>query len=160
MSKSDYVAADEVKLDEIVRQAESRLAAQLTVGVAADQRAMTLAGILAALAAALVAFGAEKGISASIAIMIGFLLISVLLALIAAQPVAWATVGNSPANWIEDIAEAKDDLVSAKAAMADYYAEMIASNDAVLASNGNLMRGALIAALFAPIAGVVALPLA
>lgn len=157
MSKSDYVAADEPKLDEIIRQAESRLAAQLALGIAGDQRAMTLTGILSALAAAVVAFGATKGMSMPVCVMTGGLLIAALFALIAAQPVAWAVVGTSPADWIEDIAEGHDDLISAKAAMADYYADMIAQNDSVLASNGNLLRAALVAALFTPIAGAIAI---
>ncbi|MFV0922731.1 hypothetical protein ACR720_04490 [Sphingomonas parapaucimobilis] len=157
MSKSDYVKADEAKLDEIIRQAESRLAAQLAIGIAADQRAMTLAGILAALVSAVVAFGATKGVTWSIGAMTLCLLISAGIAAFAAQPVAWATVGNSPANWVEDIAEGVDDLESAKAAMASYYAEMIEQNDEVLAGNGNLLRMALLAAIVAPIAGIIAL---
>lgn len=157
MSKSDYVAAEEPKLDEIVRQAESRIAAQLTLGVAADQRAMTLTGILSALAAAIVAFGATKGMTLPLWAMTGCLLLSALFAVTAAQPVAWSVIGTSPADWIDDIAEGRDDLRSAKAAMASYYAEMIEANDQTLASNGNLLRFALLAAIAAPICGAIAL---
>ena len=44
MSSSDYTAASDEMLAEIIREAEVRLQAQLTAAVAADQRAMTFAG--------------------------------------------------------------------------------------------------------------------
>lgn len=157
MSKAQYESAPEEKLDLIISQAEDRLQAQLQIGVASDQRAMTFAGIVAALAAALVAVGAEKGVSLPVAVMLVLLLFSVGAALFAAQPVAWEIPGNTPASWVDDIADGTDDLKSAKAAMASFYAEMISDNARCATSTASLLRAALIAALLAPVFGAVAL---
>lgn len=157
MSKLDYVAADEAKLTEILRQAESRLGSQLSVGIAADQRAMTFAGILSAIAAALVAYGAEKGAGISLIVMTALLLLGAASAAWAARPIPWSIYGTAPSDWIDDIAEGKDDLKSAKAAMADFYDEMIGKNRDRLANAGTAVDLALLAAVLAPLAGGITL---
>lgn len=116
MSKDRFVAADKAKLDEIIRQAESRLAAQLTLAVAADQRAMTLASILATGAAALIAWAITLSAAdhklVPVCVLIGGTIIAAACALWSASPVAWDSPGNTPESWVADIAEGKDDLHS------------------------------------------------
>lgn len=153
MAKSDYVAADDGKLDEILRQAESRLQAQLALGIAADQRAMTFAGILAAVATALVAYAAEKGFSAALFGLIVPLLLGAGCAAWAASPIMWDVYGTSPTDWIDDIADGRDDAHSAKAAQASFYGEMITDNDVRMAANATSIRLALWAAILAPVIG-------
>lgn len=141
MSISPYAAADKPKLCEIKRLAESRLEAQLTLGIAADQRAMTLASFLATLDAALIALlavGSSGQRWSLVALMIGFGLATAVAAF-SAQPVSWAVPGGLPADWIEDIASG-DTLHNGNAAMLEYYQDMIVSNDQVLSKNGDLLR--------------------
>jgi hypothetical protein len=145
MSTSPYAAADPAKLAEILRLAESRLAAQLTLGVAADQRAMTMASFLAALDAAVIAVWAVIG--AGHAVPIGALVfgfgIAATIAAFSAQPVAWDTPGAKPSDWTDDIVDG-DTLHNGLAAMAEHYDSMISQNDRVLSSNGNAMRLAFV----------------
>jgi hypothetical protein len=143
MSQSPYVAASPAKLAEILRLAEARLSAQLTLGVAADQRAMTMASFLAALDAGVIAVWTALKLAHSIpiALMVTGFAISALLAAWSAQPVHWCVVGNEPKNWIDDIAEG-DTLHNGYAAMAEHYDSMIAKNDSAIADNARLMRAA------------------
>jgi hypothetical protein len=148
MSDSPYAKAPDDKLGEIIRLAEARLVAQLTLGIAADQRAMTFASFLAAvegaIIAGLVALKPDHVIHWSIiAMLVGFSIAAV-FALLAASPVAWDIPGGRPAAWLEDIEEG-DTLHNGRAAMAGFYDEMIADNNTVLASNANLLRGSLVA---------------
>lgn len=160
MSKDQYVAADEAKLDEIIRQAESRLSAQLSLAIAADQRAMTFAGILATGCAALIGWAISQDLDGSrlpaVLMMIVGTMVAAGCALWSASPIAWDIPGNTPEMWIDDIAEGKDDLKSAKAAMADYYADMIAWNSRQMATNANWLRGAMLIIFFTLLAGGIA----
>lgn len=158
MAVSPYAAADDSKLAEIIRLAEARLSAQLTLGVAADQRAMTLASFLATLDAAVIALLAIADTHrrwALIALVAGFG-ISAAIAAFSAQPVAWDVPGNQPQNWLQDIVEG-DSLHNGKAAMAEFYGDMITANDRALASNGNLLRAAFVGTILTlVVAGAVA----
>lgn len=160
MSKSQYESATDEKLDLIIKQAEDKLQAQLALGIAADQRSMTLGGILAALAAALVALAGDRGVTWSTGIMIAALLVATGLAMFAAQPIAWDTPGNTPVSWIDDIADGTDNLHSARAAMADFYAQMISDNANLLRVNGGIITWAMGIALAAPFLGGLALVIA
>ena len=60
--------ADATILNEIIREAESFLAAQLQAGLASDMRAMTLAAVLAAVIAGLVA-GVSTLVAANISLL-------------------------------------------------------------------------------------------
>ena len=156
MSASPYAAADSAKLAEILRLAESRLSAQLTLGIAADQRAMTMASFLAALDAAAIAgwavIGAGQGFAMG-ALVIGFG-IAAALATFSAQPVAWCVPGGLPSGWLDDIVEG-DTLHNGFAAMAEHYDAMIIQNDAVLAANGTKMTMAFVAMLLTLILAAV-----
>lgn len=160
MSDSPYAKAPKEKLDEIIRLAEARLAAQLTLGVAADQRAMTFASFLAAIEGAiiagLVALKADHVVHWALVIMaIGFAIAAV-LALVAAKPVDWDLPGARPGSWEEDI-QSGDSIHNGRAAMAGFYDEMIADNNRVLKGNGNLVEASLVAVVVTLIvSGVVA----
>lgn len=148
MSKGQYVGADEAKLDEIIRQAESRLQAQLSLAVAADQRAMSFASILVTGAAALIAWAITHDLADGKIWPILVLIIGVMVAagcaLWSANPVSWNSPGNSPESWIEDIAEGRDDLKSAKAAMANHYSEMIGENTERMSRNADWLGRAML----------------
>lgn len=160
MSSSPYAEATPDKLDEIIRLGEARLAAQLTLGVAADQRAMTFASFLAAVEGVVIAtYVAIKpsGLTkwSLLAMMIGFGL-ATLMALWAAKPVAWDIPGSRPGNWLQDI-EQGDTLHNGRAFMAGFMDEMILDNDNTLSANARSIRislGLVFATLI--IAGLIA----
>ena len=142
MSISPYAAATSEHLAEIIRQAEARLASQLTLGVAADQRAMTMAAILGAIDAALIGLAgtlerAEFGWS--LVVLIAGFMLSATLAAWTAMPIAWDIPGNEPGQWKKDI-ENGVSLVSGLASMAEHYDDMISANHARLSSSANIIR--------------------
>jgi hypothetical protein len=160
MSVSPYASATEVKLDEIIRLAEARLSAQLTLGVAADQRAMNFASFTSAVdgvaIAALVSLRADHQFHWSLIILVAGFAVAAGAAIFAAQPVAWDISGSRPGLWLDDILE-QDTLHNGRAAMAGFYDEMILDNDVVLKGNADLLRVALWAVVSTLIiAGVVA----
>jgi hypothetical protein len=58
--EDDLTSADEPTLTEILRQSEAYLSAQLTAGIAADQRGMSLVSLLAAAVAVIAGGGATQ----------------------------------------------------------------------------------------------------
>lgn len=142
MTNSPYGAAPDHRIKEIIRLAEARLAAQLSLGLAADQRAMTFASFLATLEAAavgaLVVASSHPGWWAALSIVIGFG-IATLLAIVAAQPVDWDIPGYRPGSWLKDIASA-DTEIDDQAAMAVHYDEMIEDNEKTMKDNARLLR--------------------
>lgn len=146
MSTSPFAAAPSDKLDEILRLAEARLAAQLTVGIAADQRAMTMTSILAAIDAALIGlFAALRSdraldLTALALLIVGFA-VATALAAWSARPVAWEIPGNEPCQWLTDI-QSGDSLHNGKASMAGFYDDMIAANEKQICSNSKQIKAA------------------
>jgi len=161
MSTSPYASAPNHRLTEIIRLAEIRLAAQLTVAIAADQRAMTFASFLATLEAAAIAGlislpSFPSGWWALAVITIGFGVATVLAAL-SAQPVPWDMPGYPPSNWLPEI-DCGDTRHEDQAAVAQHYAEAISDNELVMAHNATLLRIALwIAVTSVSLAGAVAI---
>lgn len=153
-----YDSADAGLLEEIISQAEKRLQAQLELGKAADQRAMTFAGMLLAGVAILsgLAFGDHplKTQQPDLVILAIGLVISAALALWSARPIAWEIVGNVPAGYEEDIAAGRT-LAETRGEMAIHLQEMISNNQDKLGCNGNWMRASMIIALVSSTAGVV-----
>jgi hypothetical protein len=145
----ELAKAEEKTLQEILRQAGSYLSAQLTAGIAADQRALAFIGVIAT-ASALVA-------AASIAVMqtgsdlwlayigvvvtIGFL-VAMRFAMRSAMPTKFWYVGNSPDQWLSDVQENKTWTRSC-AEQAASYADMIADNSKLLKENSASMRTAI-----------------
>jgi hypothetical protein len=161
MSTSPYASAPNHRLTEIIRLAEIRLAAQLTVAIAADQRGMTFASFLATLEAAAIAGlialpSAPSGWWALAVITIGFGVATVLAAL-SAQPVPWDMPGYPPNSWLADITS-EDTRHEDRAAIAEHYAEAIRDNEMVMAANARLLRVALwLAVVSVSVAGAVAI---
>lgn len=150
-------------IDEIMREAESFLAEQLKSGLAADQRAMTLAVILAAIIAALVG-GTASLIAAkieiglhiiSVMLMVLFLSFALIFAVIAARPTPFCYVGSNPKHWAPDVLQ-KRPLIQSKAEQAAFYAQNIAENRNCLQDGQAWLRRALITATLATLFMVMA----
>jgi CBS domain containing-hemolysin-like protein len=159
MSTSPYAIAPGYRLDEIIRLAETRLAAQLTVAIAADQRGMTFASFLATLEAAAIAAlvslpSSPVGRASLITIVIGFGF-GTLIALWSAQPLKWSMPGYRPSDWLREISSA-DTLHEDRGAMAAHYDEMIQDNEDVLAANANVLRTSLTAVALTLVCSAIA----
>jgi hypothetical protein len=135
--------ADEAVLEEILREAEARLSAQLIAAIAADQRAMTFLGFLGAitvflLGAAIAALTAQSP-STSIAAVaalgaVGFVGASC-LAYQAWKPIDFEFVGNDPSSWLGDIAGGVK-LAAAKAEQCAFYDAMLKDNRKAMERSG------------------------
>lgn len=146
---SPYTAASPEKLAEIIRLAEARLAAQLTLGVAADQRAMTLASFLIAADAAILAVTSTSASATMVPLMVllGGFALAAGLAVWSALPVAWEAPGGEPCNWLTDLAGDNSCMSDCNAARAEYYDDMLRWNDKRLKVGANWVRAAFAAAL-------------
>ncbi|MGY2052247.1 hypothetical protein [Methylobacterium sp. JK268] len=133
-------SADTATLDEIRRGSEAHLAAQLTVALAGNQRAMTFFGFLAA-ASAVIAGASVTAIATvsplaplgygGLIVVVGFL-ISMAMANLAALPDAFEYVGNTPSSWLDDITGEKSLSLS--------RAEMLAQDDRCIAHNHSVLK--------------------
>lgn len=146
-----YQANESVRA-EILRQSEAYLEAQLTAGIAADQRATTFAGMLAAALAVLgggtaaIAAGLEKEISSVLIVpalpaIVGFFW-SIKLATYAGRPIEWNYVGNSPWQWRKDLAQKKQ-LSLSLAEQVTHYAVGIEDNKKALDKQAETMNLAI-----------------
>jgi hypothetical protein len=147
---ANFAEADEATLQEIIREAESYLGAQLTASIAADQRAIAFASLLAAATAVLAAGGAALLLADEPNPLLGWIcmaiagcfLAAMALANLAAMPADFWYAGNSPSQWLEDIT-AKRSLAASLAEQAGHYAEMIEINDRLMRRNNKQMLAAL-----------------
>jgi hypothetical protein len=97
-------------LDEVVREAEVRLAAQLQMASAADQRALTIAGFQIAAATASLGGGVALAVGtkadvwlAIVAVMFAFaMVLSAREAVLSAQPQKFHVPGNRPIGWLPE----------------------------------------------------------
>lgn len=129
-------------VDEIMREAELHLNAQLTAAIAADQRAHSFASYLAAAGA--VTIGAAYSLHTAstpnhllivLAALAGVALLSAAaFALHSARPIDFEFAGNQPQMWASDLAVGKS-LHDARAEMCAAYDGMIASNRAAMERN-------------------------
>ena len=158
MTTSPYVDANAEMLAEVIRQAEARLDAQLTAALGADQRAMTFAGLLLAGVGALL--GGAFGMSSTTHILGPVIAVALImtvafaLAVWSAQPTAWEYVGNVPSEWLADIASNKP-LHQGRAEMAEYYDQMIATNEAAIGRAARLMKWSIRTAMLGLIIGIL-----
>ena len=152
-----YDSADPELLEEIISQGEKRLQAQLELGKAADQRAMTFAGLLFAGVAVLIALAFGNNASAIkrpelICVAAGFV-ISAALAGWSAKPSEWDIVGNVPKSFLNDIAAGLT-LVKTRPITAVHIQDMITNNHEILKTNSWLMGASMTVALISAVAGV------
>ncbi|HEY0313421.1 MAG TPA: hypothetical protein VGC56_13100 [Allosphingosinicella sp.] len=106
---SDLRKLDAEVLAELIREGETRIAAQLAVATAADQRSMTWAGFLIAVATAAIGGGASLLISgkhlafALVAIVFsGWIFAAAWMIVDAVRPKHYFFPGNIPENWLPE----------------------------------------------------------
>lgn len=162
-------ALDEEILKEVVREGEAMLAAQLSVATAADQRAMTFAGLLIAAATA-----ATGGVVALIltanpnwtAALIGafyaiFALVAAGFAIWSAKPNDFSFPGNEPSSWHpEQWLAGKNgphNLKQARVEQAVTLQSQIGKNKATLALNAARMRKAVAIGFTSTVVAAVAI---
>jgi hypothetical protein len=139
MTTPNYASADPKVLEEIIREAESLLAGQLTAATAADQRALTFAGLLVASVAAFLSFSGTAKLATQPSLLVSGTLLAAaaIIAFWSAAPGSWDYTGNMPSEWKHDI-DGRRALGSSMAEMAEHY-------DAAIARNYRRMRRAAIA---------------
>ncbi|MDK4730349.1 hypothetical protein [Rhizobium phaseoli] len=147
-------------LNEILREAESRLAAQLTTAIAADARAMTFLGFVATLAVASLgaslAVVASNGWLACIGIVVGGAFTAAgMFAFEAAKPIDFQAPGNDPSLWEADILAS----ISAHNAIAEqtaHYDEMLKENRAAMEASARSLTVAAEITRWTVVGGAVA----
>jgi cell division septal protein FtsQ len=154
-------------LQEILRESEARLHAQLQAAIAADQRAMTFLGFLLTLVVFFLtaALATTTTTTPNVAIMnlaatgaIGTGAASI-LAFLATRPVNFDFVGNDPEQWIEDIS-ANIELHAAIAAQVAFYNEMLLANRKTMKRSARLLTAASFLALVTiAVTGWMAMPI-
>lgn len=153
------IAAENAK--EIIREAEAYLSAQLTAGIAIDQKAMTLAGSIATIVVAVIGIALATLSTDDPNLIIAWasgscavpLLVSLILAVCTARPIKFEYVGNTPSAW-----RSTDDLYgplsAALMSQAEHYTDAIRRNNVDLERNGKLMRWAAGLMAAAPFVGL------
>lgn len=158
----DPTKMKEETVKEIIREAEAYLGAQLTAGIAIDQKATTLAGSLATIVVAIIGIAivsltnAEPNyilVWASGSCSLIFF-VSLILAVAAARPISFEYVGNTPSAW-----SSTDDMYGplhiSLMAQANHYSKAISKNNADLAKNAKLMKWAAVLMAAAPFVGFI-----
>jgi hypothetical protein len=153
-----YDSADAKLLEEIISQAEKRLQAQLELGKAADQRAMTFAGMLLAGVAILsgLAFGDHPLTTQrpSLIVLAVGLIMSASLALWSARPIDWDIIGNEPEGFLDDIARGLT-LSATRPETALNLQDMITKNDQRMRGYSACMKVSMGIAVSSAVGGIV-----
>jgi hypothetical protein len=150
MKHEVFEKSDKKMLDEILRQAELFLQAQLTIALASDQRSLVFSSVIAGLVTILIGGGisilTQNPHSEFVIIpfipMLLFLIVAMIIGLFSSRPIKFRVVGNNPKQWVDDINEGKS-LHTAKAETAALYWRAIEENHQSLATNARLLRFAL-----------------
>jgi len=147
--------------DDLIREAtrngEERLRVQMQIALAADQRAVSLGGILAAAASVVLGFlltdaNRLDGATSYICLFLSVGLCSAsVLAFYSVRPVSMRFAGNKPSNWRDDI-ESDKPIVDALLEQMSHIDNAIDLNEAVINSNAKAFGWAMATA-----AGTVAL---
>ncbi|MEO5375989.1 MAG: hypothetical protein H7840_17325 [Alphaproteobacteria bacterium] len=147
---------------EILRQGELYLSAQLTTALAADQRAVRLAGLFSAATSGLLAGGLALLTADSPVVELGTaalvmgvtMLVGLWFAVKATRPVDFYVVGNHPRQWwTED--DLHGPLSIALGQQGEHCQKAIDHNAEVLAGNGRSLRVALTLGLWTPVVGIL-----
>ena len=156
----DWGGVSEKMARQILAQGELFLQTQITLAIAADQRAATAASILAsaatAIAAAFIAFWdktADKAASIGGMVAAAMLMIAAGMAAYAARPTDFESPGNHPAQWFGG---RKANIVGMIGGEAESVQRRIAKNERILTANQRWLRRAFAAALAAPALALVA----
>lgn len=162
MTKSSYENADPELLRYAVGAAEARVGAQLSAGLAADQRALVFAGFLVAgivaagggIAALLSAAAPDIALLVVGGLVAIMLLAALALAIYSARPVGWWLVGHDPADWQEDIANGMP-LEKTLPELAEVLDRRVKENRAELKRNSRCLLWAGWMAFAALVAGIM-----
>ncbi|MEG3084017.1 hypothetical protein U1707_10225 [Sphingomonas sp. PB2P12] len=156
--------SDEKSRWRLAASADVRLQAQLTAAVAADQRALVLAGLLGAVVVALGGGAASAltnkddgdNVLGLIALATGIeFIFAMACAVIAARPTAFFLAGATPKHWAKDLATGKPEIDQVTELLLDYD-DRIRANDRVMNINGWwLFASALIALCGLAVSAVV-----
>lgn len=156
----EFKGATKGWLDDIIRQGELRLQAQLQAAIAADARAGLLASIQAATSAALVVFGGSNEVTGDAEraayVAASFALVGSILALIALRPITFDFAGLRPRDWLPAI-ETNEPELSAKRYYAGYLDEYLCANDGRMRVNGRLAFASICSLIIAPLAAIASL---
>jgi hypothetical protein len=152
-----FDSADPALIEEIISEARARLEVQLTAAIAADQRAMTFAGLLFAGTAVLVGLALGKDAQPAhehplLCVAAGFV-IAAALACLTARPTGWHQLGNYPSSFEDDV-QNNLKLADTRAQTAANYEKMLKENEATLQLNGWFMRASMLVASVSAIAGI------
>jgi hypothetical protein len=152
MTDNPYLDADREMLDEVIREAESYLAAQLQSGIAADSRAVSFVSLMAGSTAVSAAAGfailqqtPPDPLGYPALVVAGAFLISMAFASWSARPSTFWYVGNTPSAWLADIRNGLS-VEQALAEQAAHYDEQISDNAKLLKKNGRWMVAAIVIA--------------
>ena len=143
-------SADPETLSEILREAECHLQAQLTSGLAADQRAMSFVALLTVATVFVAGAGgallsADQPSPALGWLCMGLsavLVVAMFFGILSARPVSFYFAGNNPAHW-EHIITKKVPCHKSLAQQAAHYSQMIHSNNRRLRANAIMMTIAI-----------------
>jgi hypothetical protein len=148
--------------ERVLHQGELRLAAQLQIALAADQRAITSASILVAIASACLGFAGEQFTNTlpdqrfAIALVTAgsLLLVSSALCVSAAWPVRFRLVGAVPENWWSDdvIGRPYEECLWKES---NNYTVRVRQNVGVIKQNAKRLRKGMYLACAAPFIGLV-----
>jgi len=156
--------ASEAVLAEILREAESRLEAQLTAAIAADQRAMTFLGFLLALVTFLVGAAIAAATASTPSPFVAYLstagavglMVAAFFAFVATRPIDFEFVGNDPESWLGDVTQGSL-LHDALAEQCAHYDDMLKSNRRAMSeSSKSLWRSSVAAGITVAICSLVA----
>jgi hypothetical protein len=159
--------ADLSTITEIVRAAESYLAAQLDLATSADQRAATMASAFTLAGAATVAglitlaSTSDGGLALRLPIYVGgsiaavMFLIGACCCVTATIPVKFWLSGNEPDNWRDDVLEGEE-LKKMLADQANNYQAHIGENAGVLSANARRFKWGALIGVAAPFVGFAA----
>jgi hypothetical protein len=150
---------------EIVRQAEILLEAQLTLAIAADDRATSLAGTFCVAGTAIVAglitlVGTHPAMTDALPIILGgiassgMFLWAALVCVRTTLPADFGLVGNEPKNWEEPVTESAR-LTWMLINQAENYQAHLEANDQTLHRNAKGFRRGALWGVAAPFAGLV-----
>lgn len=155
-SAPDWKSIDEDIVRTILDRADKHLQAQLEAGIAADQRATTVATILigvmtAILAAAGTAFESNLPLAVGGIVTSTTMLFGVCLVMFSARPVDFYLPGSYPSHWWH---AADSDLKTLLGGEAENYEEMIIDNARTTNRNAKLLTFGLLLAVIAPFLGL------
>ena len=149
MENNPYLGADREILNEVMREAESYLAAQLQSGIAADARAIQFVSVMAAASALIAGAGftlisEQNFVLGGPALLVSFgFMIAMGLASFSARPTDFFYCGNAPSQWKEDIRK-NFSISQSIASQIVNYDDQIMFNRNILINNSRCMNLAIV----------------